>query len=344
MITNNPSGKNPVNQPKEPKTTVSIPTQKKASSQTFIAIASVAGLILLGVIAFLGYNNVNKNRALATKVTELEEAEQLRIELEDQYHAALSELEDLRGTNEELNSLIDQQKVELKEQKNKVARLIRNKKKLGNARAELDNMKAQLAEYVAQIEQLKTENEQLAQQNQQLSQDKELLETDLQSKITENQELDQARAVLVSEKEKMAKTLHLASVVSVKNVEVTGLKLRSGGKTAKRNTAKSIDQLKVCFTTTVNQVAHPGLETFHIRIIDPRGETLAIDELGSGVIINAKTGEEIRFTQLKEYDYENDETQLCFLWEPNTTFQKGKYDVEIYNKGYLAGTGKFSLK
>ena len=61
-------------------------------------------------------------------------------------------------------------------------------------------------------------------------------------------------------------------------------------------------------------------------------------------IINKKTGEEIRYTQVKEYDYVNDETDLCFDWQPNTPFQKGNYDVEIYNKGHLAGKGNFVLK
>ncbi|RMG80460.1 MAG: hypothetical protein D6714_14605, partial [Bacteroidetes bacterium] len=99
-----------------------------------------------------------------------------------------------------------------------------------------------------------------------------------------------------------------------------------------------------CFKTTVNDVAKAGPEQFYIRIINPVGETMAIEELGSGKMINKSTGEEILYTQVKEYDYANDETQLCFNWMPNVPFQKGRYDVEIYNKGHLAGKGSFLLK
>ena len=87
-----------------------------------------------------------------------------------------------------------------------------------------------------------------------------------------------------------------------------------------------------------------GLEKFYIRIITPVGETLAVEELGRNIIMNKKTGEEVPFTEIKEYDYENDETELCFLWNPKISFQRGNYQVEVYNKGFLSGTGKFSLK
>jgi hypothetical protein len=61
-------------------------------------------------------------------------------------------------------------------------------------------------------------------------------------------------------------------------------------------------------------------------------------------VIHEKTGEEVRFTQFAETEYANDEQNLCLLWNPDTPFDSGKYAIEIYNKGYLAGTGSFELK
>jgi hypothetical protein len=67
--------------------------------------------------------------------------------------------------------------------------------------------------------------------------------------------------------------------------------------------------------------------------------------MGSGMITNKKTGEEIRFTQIEELDYSNGEAQSCMVWAPTTpSFQKGNYTIEVYNKGYLAGTGTMNLK
>ena len=121
------------------------------------------------------------------------------------------------------------------------------------------------------------------------------------------------------------------------------MKVRKSGKTSEKESAKRVDQLKICFTTIANDVVQPGKEKFYIRVINPKGETLAIDDLGSGTTVD-KNGQEVRFTQVQEYDYANDETQLCFIWKPNMAFQGGKYKVEIYNKGFFAGSDDFELK
>ena len=328
---------------KTPITTVNPTPKKKNPYKIFLPITIALGVLLLGAIGYLTYESSANQRALEMKISQLEEADELRVELEEQYNIALADLEDLRGSNEELNELIDEQRAELEEQKNKIARLIRQKKNLTNARVEVDEFKLQIEELVAQVENLKAENEALAAKNDELENNNSLLKDDLQVKIVENSQLNEARAVLVSEKEVLNKKVNLASVINVKNVQVEGFKMR-GDKPIKRKSAKTIEQLKVCFTTVVNEVTEPGKEKFYIRIVNPIGETMAVDELGSGKIMNKKTGEEVPFTQMKEYDYGNDEAELCFVWEPNVTFQRGNYHVEVYNKGHKAGNGTFSLK
>lgn len=326
------------------------PPKKENSSNKFLPIAIVLGLLMMGFIGYQAYQNTATNRMLEAKIAQLEEADELRIELEDQYGQALAELEEMRGLNEELNELIDEQKAEIETQKNKVSKMIRGKRNLANARAELAQFKLQSDELIAQVETLQAENEALAMKNAELEGENSTLEGEnstlkenLDGKIAENEELNEAKAVLVSDKERLTKTINFASVINVKNVKVEGFKMR-GNKPVKKKSAKTIEQLKVCFTTVMNEVTKPGMEEFYIRIINPIGETMAVEELGSGVILNKKTGKEIPFTQVKEYDYVNDEAELCFIWEPNMTFQRGNYEVEVYNKGHKSGKGTFSLK
>jgi hypothetical protein len=178
-----------------------------------------------------------------------------------------------------------------------------------------------------------------------------MLTTDLEQQKMTNEELAAAKAELVSTKENLeeqnkdlSKTVNYASVIKVSEIDVQGFKLKENGKATKRGSAKNIDQLQICFQTTVNEVARPGREQFFVRLINPVGETMAIEELGSGIMTSNKTNEKIRYTQIKEYDYAQDETQLCLMWEPNVSFQEGEYTVEVYNKGYLAGTGAFKLR
>jgi hypothetical protein len=351
----NPSDKNQTNPNKpvsskpvtstSPKTnTTTMKKKEKNPMAVFVPVAITVGLVLLGIIGYLMYTNSAQERALMAQVVELEEAENIRIELEDQYNQALADLENMRGESEELNALIDQQQSELEEQKNKIARLIRDGKKRKVAKEELENLKAQIASYISEIEDLKAQNEMLAVKNDSLSNNNLMLQTDLQSQVVANQELEEAKAVLVSEKEDLSKTVRFASVVQVKNVKVDAFKVKGSGKPVKRRVAKQINQLKVCFTTTVNEITNPGVEKFFIRVVNPLGETMAIEELGSGMIVNKKTEEEIRYTHMQEYEYSNDETELCFVWEPNVGFQPGNYNVEVYNKGYQCGSGAFVLK
>lgn len=323
----------------------------KANSQRLIAIVAVVVVVLLAINAFLLYNKLQQDKVITQQQTEISESEKLTEELNKQFNESLSELEEMRGTNEEMDALIDQQKTELTESRNKVARLIKDGKNLKNARAELKGMKVQMEQYLVENEQLRGENEQLKGKTQQLAERGRVLEENLEStKIaasqleTEKSQLTSEKQAVVDENNKLTNTVKYASVVDVKQVSVTGMKIRGNGKAVKKKYAKNIDQLKVCFQTTANDITKPGMEKFYVRIMSPLGETLAVEELGSGIITDRKTGEQVKYTQVKEYQYTNDETELCFNWEPNVPFQKGNYNVEIYNKGHVAGQGKFELK
>lgn len=340
--TNNP--KRSGTQYSTPKAAIPSAPKPKKTNNSLIPILLSLGFIMLVGIAWLTYQSINDTRALEQKVAELQEAEKLRIELETQHEEAVAELESLKSDNEQINALIDQQKIELLAQKNEIARLMRDRNKYNAARSEIKDLKEQLAGFVAEIEQLQADQAMLAQTNTMLKGERDQLNQQLQTKLGENEELSQVKAQLTSEKEELTKSVAIGSVVQVKGVKVTPQKIRKSGKTADQKAAKRTDQLKVCFTTLVNEIVKPNTEKFHIRIISPLGETLAVDNLGSGIIRNTKTGEEVRFTQVAEYDYMNDETELCFNWKPDMGFQSGQYQVEIYNKGYLAGTGDFTLK
>lgn len=319
--------------------------QSNSKNQNFLAIAVAVGVILLAVIGFLAYNNISKAKQLSQTVTELEESEQLRQELDAQYNQALADLEAQKTANQELNDIIDQQKTELEQQRNKISGLLNSKGQLDKARVEIDNLKSQVTQYIAQIDKLKSENEALAGQNEQLSQDRERLSADLQTKAAENEELSAAKAQLVNEKEVLSSKVNLASIIKTKSVVATGQKVKGNSKVKDEDKAKNVDQIKVCFSTLTNEVAKSGVEKFYIRIINPLGETLAVEDMGSGMIVNKKTGEEVRFTQVDEVDFQHDELQSCMLWAPtNASYIKGNYTVEVYNKGYLAGTGSFALK
>ena len=321
------------------------------SNQKLLAIAIVAIIALLGLSAYLLYQNNSQRKMVDKQTEELMESERINTELEKQYYQSLSELEEMKGTNTEMNNLIDSQKDELKKQKERISRLLTDSKNLQRARSEIQQMKTLADQYVDEINRLKKENQQLAQTNVQLKEEKKILTTEVEKERRSNDELVTSKTVLESElgkleKEKLilSKKVDIASAIKVSNVEALGYKIRSNGKDAQRDRAKVIDKLKVCFTAISNNVVQAGEEEFHVRLIDPVGETMAVEALGSGVILNNISNEEVRYTQSTQVMYENDNTNACVIWQPETTFKEGNYEVEVYNKGYLAGTGNFVLK
>jgi hypothetical protein len=80
-----------------------------------------------------------------------------------------------------------------------------------------------------------------------------------------------------------------------------------------------------------------------VRIINPTGETIQVESLGSGVLNNVETTEEVAYTKSKELMYTGTDAMSCLSWQSDTEMEKGLYAVEVYNKGYLAGKSTFKL-
>ena len=321
------------------------------SNQRLIAIATVVIIALLGVIGYLLYTKINQDKLIKQQSEELISTEKLQAQLEKEYYQALADLEEMRGTNEELNALIETQKTELKSQKDRISVLLKNSKDLETARSEIVNLKTGAEKYLAEIKQLREENTVLSSANQQLTTEKQQLSSEVEARTMENEELSEAKATLTSEKESLmeektmlTKKVNIASVVKVQNIDASGYRLKSSGKEAETKKADRIDGLKICFVALDNPIATAGIERFYVRVISPLGETLSADDSGSGVLRNPNTGDEVRYTQFRDVDYDQKESNVCMNWQPDLPFNPGQYTVEVYNKGFLAGMTTVNLK
>ncbi len=313
-----------------------------------------AGVIvaLLLALAVLGVSYFNRGTENAELTTDLVEMEQFKAKAEQQYYASLAELEEMRGSNEELNALIDQQKDELRVQKDKITSLTRDSRNLGAARRELAELRTQTEGYLVQLEELRLANAQLEEQNGMLATERDMLSSDLQVSQQNNQELNSERAVLVSEREQLTSTnqelnrkVGIASVIKTNNITAVGQKQRNSGRWVDRDNAKNVERIYVCFNSLDNAVAEPGEEVFQVRMINPTGETMSVDAQGSGILVNAATNEEVAYTTTASFGFDGAAANHCAEWAmPNQEFQKGNYIVELYNKGYLVGSTTLELK
>ncbi|MEE9438646.1 MAG: hypothetical protein V3V14_06565 [Saprospiraceae bacterium] len=321
------------------------------NKSNFTAIAIIAILALIGLNGYQWFNNNQLKTQNIRHATELIELEKVQAELDQDYNAALESLEDMRGDNKELNSLIESQKKELKSQKNKINNLIWSKRELGKAKEEIAVLNSQVAGFVTELGKLREENVLLASNNTQLQQRNETLNAQYVAEQRAKKEIESARAVLAQEKEKLEKKnealdvkVDMANAIKINFMKVQGYQIKKSGKRKKKKRAKNIDVIEVCFTTETNMVTGAGTKDFKIRLIDPKGETIAREDSGSGILTNKLDNTQVRYTTSGVINYNNEDTNGCIEWRLQDKLAKGLYDVEIYNNGFLVGVGDYKMK
>ena len=321
------------------------------SKNNLAAWAIIAIIALIGLNGYQWFTNSQLQSQNIRQETELVDLEKLQAELEQDYNAALDGLEDMRSDNNELNGLIESQKNELKSQKQKINNLIWTKRELKKAKEEIVNMNSQAAQYVAELAKLRDENQTLFASNLQLKDQNSSLNTQYINEQKAKKEIEQARAVLAAEKERLTKTnekldvqVDMANAIKINFMKTQGYALKDNGKKKKKSRARNINLIEVCFTTETNMVTPAGEKEFQIRLIDPKGETIAREDMGSGVLTNKLDNTQVRYTTNGTIDYNNEDTEGCIQWKMYDQLPKGMYDIEIYNNGFKVGNGNYKMK
>ena len=321
------------------------------SNSNLLAIFSILLFLLLGLVGYQYFQITQLKDNLSVTKSNMLETEKIQAELEQDYQSALDNLEELRGTNADLNTLIDNQKIELTAQKKKVSGLIWTKGELGKAREELEIFRSQAAGYAAQIRDLSAKNADLTKANSQLSDTKTQLETAVATQTktingltTEKKELTELKASIEKQNSFLSDKVSIGQVVKVNDINVKAYKLRNNRDAKETTRAKNTDYLKTCIKTETNLVVDPGDETFYIRLISPGGETISDSSKGAGVVTNVVDNSEVRYTMSTTNTYNNEILETCLEYNPGYVLPAGNYSVEAYNKGYLVGSSNFLLK
>ncbi|MFZ1703018.1 MAG: hypothetical protein WAT79_01660 [Saprospiraceae bacterium] len=314
------------------------------SKQNFTAIAIAIIIALAGLNGYQWYNNSKLSKTNEIKQSEVMELQKLNAELDQDYQVAVESLEELRGDNQQLNGLIDSQKAELKTQKDKINNLIWSKKELDKAKIELKNLNASVTKYLAEIKDLKDKNIFLTNENVQLA-------TKVDEVTKTNEEILSAKAALSKEKDALSKSnetlgskVDMANAIKINFMEVKGYEANKKGKLNETSRSKNVNVLRVCFITETNMVTNSGQKRFYVRIIKPTGETVAVDDSGSGVLTNKLDNTQVRYTTAGDITYNNEDTNACIDWNVAEALVKGEYQVEIFNNGFPVGKGTFKLK
>jgi len=304
--------------------------------------------ILLAIIALLLASNTyffckskEAQQQNVVYVNKIEQSDSLRNVLNNEYSEAMNQIAYYKGQNGQLDSALNVRTSELASIKAKFDKIVSAKnltaKELASANSLIAQMKQNKDEMLTEIERLKKANIILVGQ-------RDSLDTELGKEKIITATLTNEKSQLDLEKKALAAKVEAGSIIRIDNMSVKGVRYSNSGKEKETARAGIVDRIKVCFDAMDNKVVDKGKETFFLRLIGPDGVTLSVRSMGSGEFMNKDLNEKSMYTCSRDVDYDNSTQNVCIMWEQDTPFKSGDYTAEIYNKGFLVGTSKFSLK
>jgi hypothetical protein len=280
-------------------------------------------LILLALsVIFNIYQWQNKVTVVETMTLAADSLANAKADVDKQLSETYEELNQYKGINSRLDSLLAEANGNIKQRINKLLRSEKNSKELNRKlQAELVELKKLKDEYLEKIDQLLVENQQLKKDKEDLSSTVENLSKNLES------------------------TINVASVLKSEYIKVKTYKKRGSDKYSETAMAKRTNKMEVCYSVIENKIAKSGSRSVYLRIVEPGGKTMGARAEGSSTFKMAGSGEEVQFTSTTTLDYQNVKADQCMNWEEqDRIFAPGTYVIEIYIDGQLSGATSYVLK
>jgi hypothetical protein len=296
----------------------------------------VIGILAAGFLGTWGYllwNNNKQEQVQQQQQTQIAKVTDEKGQLQKNFDDALVRLDSLTGTNNKMQSQLNERQTEIGKLKNQIRGILKKEKLSEAEKQKAQDLIKELNDKISNLEQevarLTQENQQLTQDKTQLTQDKEKLTQDLQTTTTAKQDLE--------------KKVDIASTLNASNISITPVKDKKNGQEKMTTTAKRVDKLIISFDVS-NRIAQTGQTDVYVCITGPDGKPISVPALGSGTFTSRDDGDKV-FTAKVPVEIEAGKTKsVQFAWKQNTAFEKGAYKIEIYHNGFKIGEGTRELK
>jgi hypothetical protein len=289
-------------------------------------------VVLLLINSFTFYQLFIENTKKVDVTSQKAVLEHQFKDLSDTLFVRSNELNLFKGKTAELDQAIADKQEQLDREKKLIQNLFA-KAKL--SQAELSKARNLIVQYQNSIADLGSQIAALTKQNQELMAANGQLNTDLS--------LERSIAVKLTEQNKgLAKKVELGSLLPLAKMDVEAIRNRNNGKEVHVKRAKVAESLKISFETGANKVIDAGPVSLYVRIINPKGETIAVTDQGSGTLLSAQVPEPVQYTKKADFDYDQNNKKVVVYWSRNIT-DPGIYKVEVYQNGYVIGQGQVKL-
>jgi len=304
-------------------------TEKKGISRQTFGLVILALLIVNSLTLYLFYT---ERQAKETTISNKEVVEKDYKRLTEDFDLRNVELEKFKGKNAELDKAITQQQEEIKMQRRTIESLLA---KNNLSKAEYNKAMKMIANYEITLDELNLKIEELSMQNQQLASANQDLSVNLANE----------KSLGLTQQEKinaLNKKVDEGSLLQLTDLDVKAVRSRITGREVTVRRAKNAESLRITFETGDNRILDPGTLSLFVRIINPKGETIAIADKGSGTIKMNNSEEQMMFTKKADLDWNQSNKKVTVYWTDQIN-APGKYTVEVYQNGYVIGKKEVEL-
>jgi hypothetical protein len=293
------------------------------------------GLLAAGLLGTWGYFLYDKNKS--TEQIQITQAQantamSSRDSVQLIYNEALTRLDSITGSNNNLQGQLGERQSEITKLKREINSILAKKNasqaELSRAKSLINQLNSKIENLEMEVARLTGENQQLASANTQLTAEKQVLETNLQTSTAERDEL--------------ASTVDVASTFSASNFAIKPINEKRKGKEKETTTARRVDKLMISFDVE-NRVARSGPADIYVIVTGPNGQVISDASMGSGMLTTRTEGDR-PYTFRTTVDYEQGTRKNIQVPLRQNDFQTGDYRIEIYQNGFKIGEGVRSLK
>ncbi len=301
------------------------PEEKKSNNKLLLILL---GLLLIGNVIFIWLWLQERGRANTVVI----EKQNVTVE-RDNVKADLLDLQQqyatLQTNDKTLNADLDAKRAQIADLLEQADKHKNDAYIISKLKKETETLRKIMQHYIVEIDSLNTMNKTIIAENEKVTSDL-------------NSEKDKTTK-LSKDKEAMASTISLGSVLKAENPTATGVKFRSGGKKEVETTkASRVERIKVSFVLGENKIAKKGSRTVYIRISTPDGKELckSPDEENT-VKFNGGKG---FYVAKQEVSYANDDVAVQVLCASPNPFISGKYLIDIICDDVIVGQTSITLK
>ncbi|HSV77445.1 MAG TPA: hypothetical protein VLH37_10480 [Bacteroidales bacterium] len=148
--------------------------------------------------------------------------------------------------------------------------------------------------------------------------------------------------VLEEERTELRDMVEMASVVRAHNFDAQAVRIRGAGREEVTDRASRAEQIKVSFTLAENPVARSGDYRIFMRIADPAGNILRVDDGDTHAFMHGS--DTLQFSSSTIVNYQNQQKTVQLVWQRIAEFTPGVYLISFYTDEHHLGETALTLR